>query len=591
MILQALEAYYQRQQAASTGGSSVAPAGFEYKEVAFVIELDVHGAVINVTDTRGGGGSAGKKGQLFLVPQAEKRTVQVKPNLLWDTAEYVLGMPDPKKYEERRRNGKQVEYEHRLREMQQAFGERLQRLPEPTRTDAGVQAVIRFMQTDPASQLKPLQSWAEIINSNPILSFRLHGDLELICQREAVVSRLNNESDLGEPAGICLITGKRGTIERLHPPIKGVWGAQTSGANIVSFNLPAFTSYGKLQGANAPIGTAAAAAYTAALNHLLRKDSPQRVQVGDSSTVFWAERPNALETAIPNIFGEPSKDDPDAGARAVHALYRSLQTGQFGLGSGDDRFHVLGLAPNAARISIRFWETASVFELACRIRQHFEDLRIARGPKDPEHPSLFRVLVGCALLGKTDNIPPSLGGEVMRAILTGLPYPNTLLHAAVQRCRAEQRVTYPRAAAIKAWLCREQRRSEAPQIHADTELQPMLDVFNPNPAYRLGRLFATLEKIQEEASPGINATIRDRFYGAASGTPATVFPTLLRMKNHHIGKLSKGRAVQMERLIGEIVQGLDDLPLHMLMPDQGRFAIGYYHQRQAFFPEKPTKFE
>ena len=327
------------------------------------------------------------------------------------------------------------------------------------------------------------------------------------------------------------------------------------------------------------MGKAAAFAYTTALNHLLAKGSRQRIQVGDASTVFWAEAPHEFETALADLFGEPPKDDPDRGTDALRALYRAVETGRFAVGSDDTRFYVLGLAPNAARIAVRFWETAPAIELARRIRQHFEDIAVACSPRDPEHLSLFRLLAATAVQGKADNIPPHLGGEVMRAILEGLPYPATLLNAAVQRCRAEQQVSYPRAAAIKGWLNRDARRRHLPQ----EEFPPMLDPAHQSAAYRLGRLFAVLEKIQEEASPGLNATIRDRYYGAASSTPAAVFATLLRLKNHHLGKLHAGRAVQMEKLIGEIMAGIDDIPGHLSLPDQGRFALGYYHQRQAFF--------
>ncbi len=208
-------------------------------------------------------------------------------------------------------------------------------------------------------------------------------------------------------------------------------------------------------------------------------------------------------------------------------------------------------------------------------------MRITRGPRDPEHLSLFRLLSACAVQGKADNIPPTLGGDLMRAILEDLPYPATLLSAVVHRCRAEQRVTYPRAAAIKAWLTRASRTQN--EARSGKEIQPMLDPDNPSPAYRMGRLFAALEKIQEEASPGLNATIRDRYYGAASGNPVSVFPTLLRLKNHHVGKLNPGRAVNLERLLGDILSGVADFPAHLSLPDQGRFALGYYHQRQALF--------
>jgi CRISPR-associated protein Csd1 len=190
--------------------------------------------------------------------------------------------------------------------------------------------------------------------------------------------------------------------------------------------------------------------------------------------------------------------------------------------------------------------------------------------------------------GKADNIPPNLGGAVMRAILEGRPYPATLLSAAVQRCRAERHVNYLRAAIIKGSLERARRHQTLTHPPREKEILPMLDPDNPDPGYRLGRLFAALEKIQEEASPGLNATIRDRYYGAASGTPVAVFPTLLRLKNHHLGKLKPGRAVNLERLIGEILNGLPDFPGNLSLPQQGRFALGYYHQRQAFFTKHDT---
>jgi CRISPR-associated protein Csd1 len=304
--------------------------------------------------------------------------------------------------------------------------------------------------------------------------------------------------------------------------------------------------------------------------------------------VFWAEEPHTLETAMPDLFGDQRKGNPDSNTDAIKALYASVASGQFSVGGPDTRFHVLGLAPNAARISIRFWETATAAELARRIRQHFEDVSVVHAAYEPEHLSLFRLLTGLALLNKADNIPPNLGGEVMRAILEGLPYPATLLNLAVARCRAEQKPTYARAAAIKASINRWLRSRNTPE----KEFTPMLDPTNTNPAYRLGRLFATLEKIQEDASPGLNATIRDRYYGAASSTPAAVLPTLLRLNKHHLGKLTAGLAINRERLIGEIMDGFDAAtfpPRILPLPDQARFALGYYQQRQAFFTKSTTE--
>lgn len=572
MILHALHDYYRRKQRSDNPKDRLPAFGLEEKEIPFIIEIDDEGGFVNLSDTRSGEGKK-KTGQRFLVPQGVKKTSGVAANLLWDNAEYVLGIDTRGKPE-------------RVAQQRAAFRNRLDELPQQLRADAGLRAVRAFLDRLDMAALESHTTWDEILATNPLMSFRLHGDVELVCQRPAVAAAAAaNASDETAPAGICLVTGERSPIERLHPAIKGVWGAQTSGANIVSFNCRAFESYGKTerQGENAPVGKPAVFAYTTALNHLLARDSRQRVQVGDASTVFWAEQPHDLETLAADLFGEPPKDEPDRGADALKALYQSVESGQFTTGDADTRFHVLGLAPNAARISIRFWETAPARELARRLKRHFDDLKIVRPPNDPEHLSLFRLLTSIAVQGKADNIPPNLGGDIVRAILEDLPYPATLLNAAVQRCRAERKVTYPRAAVLKAWLNREIRRANRNASEPEKEFEIMLDTGNPSPAYRLGRLFAALEKIQEEASPGLNATVRDRYYGAASSTPVAVFTTLLRLKNHHLGKLPRGRAVQMEKLIGEIMEGLADFPRILALPDQGRFALGYYHQRQSFF--------
>lgn len=583
MILQALDAYYRRKQADPDPAKRLPAEGLEYKEIPFVLEIDADGELLDVTDTRRIEGKK-KIGQRFLVPQGVKKTSGVAANLFWDNAEYVLGIPDSKKFEESGKKNKEGEYRQRLLEMRSAFRRKIAELPVRAQEDAGVRAALAFLDRLGLSALERFPVFADIQASNPILSFRLHGDLGLVCQRDAVVDLATAACD-AVPDGICLVRGEAAAIERLHPAIKGVWDAQTSGANIVSFNLDAFNSYGKSQGANAPMGKAAVFAYTTALNYLLARDSRQRIQVGDASTVFWAEEAHDLENAIPDLFGDPPKDDPDRNVRAVEALYSAVQSGKFSEGGPETRFHVLGLAPNAARISIRFWETATAAELAKRIKQHFDDIEVVHAEFEPRYLSLFRLLTSVALLNKVDNIPPNLGGEVMRAILEGLPYPAQLLNLAVVRCRAEQKPTYARAAAIKASL---NRLNRSRKTH-EKEFLPMLDPTNANPAYRLGRLFATLEKIQEEASPGLNATIRDRYFGAASSTPISVFTTLLRLKNHHLGKLSPGRATQMEKLTGEILSELSDFPKHLPLPDQGRFALGYYHQRQAFFTKSEPK--
>ena len=593
MILQALNSYYHRKCNDPDPAQRLPAFGLEQKDIPFILEITPTGELVQLRDTRTFQGKK-KVAQSFRVPQGIKKTSGVAANLLWDTLEYVLGVDTKGKPE-------------RVAEQHVSFVQRIAQLPASAQADAGIQAVRRFLAQDNlAQQLEKLQSlpgWAELQETNPVLSFRLHGDLELVCQRPAVVqAALNVPADADERQAMCLVTGEFAPVERLHASIKGVWGAQTAGANIVSFNARAFESYGKTerQGENAPVSKAAAFAYTTALNHLLRKDSPQRIQVGDSSTVFWADKNSEFESLGADVFGEPSKDDPDRGTRAVHALLSAVQAGKFAE-ADDNRFHILGLAPNAARISIRFYHCLPLPEMAQRISQHFKDLEMVRGSYDPQYPSLFRLLAAVAVQNKAENIPPNLGGAVVDAIFTGpnAPYPALWLNAAINRCRAEQTVTYLRAAVIKACLNRQIRRVVAsatltPSFTSpEKEFLPMLDLDNTNPAYRLGRLFAALERIQEAAAGGpgqLNATIRDRYYGAASSTPVAVFTTLLRLKNAHLKKLTVAQSIHFEKLLTEILGPVTDFPAHLPLSEQGRFALGYYHQRQDFFskPVEPT---
>lgn len=554
MILQALNEYYQRKT--RLPDSDLAPPGFEHKAIPFLVVLTKDGEFAGLDDTREGEGKK-RVAKSFLVPQTVKRSSGVAANLLWDNPGYVFGIDAKGKPE-------------RAREQHAAFIEAIHsRFAQSS--DAGIRAVLAFLEHGDFSKALAHPLWPEILESGANLTFRLEGDNCPVCEREAVADALSSSAqEDGAETGLCLVSGEADEIERLHPSVKGVWGAQSSGASIVSFNLDAFSSYGKAQGANAPVGKRAVFAYTTALNHLLAKGSPQRIQVGDASTVFWADKP---EHPAESLFR--AWDNPDLDTGTVKALLAAPNSGVGFFEDEGTRFYVLGLAPNAARIAVRFWLVKTVGELAVNIRRHFDDLSIAHAPHEPETLSLFRLLVSTASLGKAENIPPNLGGDVMRSVIEGLPYPQNLLAGAIRRIRAERQVTYPRAAIIKACINRFSGREE---------LKVSLDENNANTAYRLGRLFAVLERIQERASPNLNATIRDRYYGAASSTPVTVFSTLLKLKNHHLGKLdNKGERVNLEKSIGQIVDGIADFPAQLSLQDQGRFAIGYYHQRQAFF--------
>lgn len=577
MILQELVRYYDRKALDPDPAQRLPSRGLEDKEIPFIIELTTDGRVNQLRDTRSLDGKK-LRAQSFLVPLGEKKTSGVKANLLWDSAAYVIGLT------RERKSKTDVS-------PPQAYRARIEALPDAVKADAGIRAVLAALDRDDWSVLRGSPLWQEIEETNPVITFQIAGDRELVCQRPAVVGAAISANPADDaPMGLCLVDGCTLPIQRLHASIKGVWGAQSSGANIVSFNARAFESYGKTerQGENAPVGQRAAFAYTTALNYLLAKDSRHRVQVGDASTVFWADSPSRFdgEFTLADFFGE-SKDDPDRGVRAVQALFESLKSGRLPVGEGDVQFFVLGLAPNAARISVRFWLRAPLGELAPRIAQHFTDLRVVRRyDSDPATPSLFRLLSSLALQGKLDNVPPRLAGEWMRAILEGLPYPALLLNAAVNRCKAEQDVTYLRAAVLKAWLNRDHRRQHFDLPADHSHFKETLDMEQPDVPYRLGRLFAVLERIQQQAMPGINATIRDRYYGAASTTPVAVFTTLLRLKNAHLKKLADGPCAYFERLIGEVVEPMTGFPRQLTLPEQGRFALGYYHQRQAFFTRK-----
>ena len=573
-ILQALDSYYYRLD-------GVAEPGRSPEKFGFCIVLGTDGSLVDVEDKHDLSGKKPRP-QLYMVPAAVKRTVGIAPNMLWDKSAYVLGRTAGE--------GKRTAQEHAA-----FIALHLERLA--GQTDEGLVALRLFLeQWHPAHFDEHDRFRPEMLDAN--FMFRLDGERGYLHDRPAARALTAAKADGGEGEGtFCLISGDRGPVARLHPTIKGVEGAQSSGAALVSFNLDAFTSLGKDQGHNAPTGQAAAFRYGAALNHLLTRDGPNRIRrpIGDATVVFWADASDAKAAyAADAWFGAALDHDirDEAEAAKVRIELEALAKGKKLSDVRDaiapgTRFHVLGLSPNAARLSVRYWLTDDLDQFAQRLAQHHADLKIDPAPFGwGAAPSVNRLLARTtALQEKFENIPPLLAGEVMRAILSGGRYPQSLLAAAIIRLRAgDDPLSGWHVAVIRAVLSRDHRfkfqKEDVPVSLAPDE---------PNKAYQLGRLFAVLETAQRMALGRVNASIRDRYFGAASATPASVFPLLLRGAQNHLAKLRKaGKGNWIEREIEDILDKLTlDLPRAFPLAEQGRFAVGYYHQRKDQFKARP----
>jgi CRISPR-associated protein Csd1 len=581
MILQALKEYYDRKAADPI--NDMAPEGFEKKEIPFIVVIKPNGDFVNLKFTREKH-DAKIIFKRFMVPRSKIRTGAKSYEttfLLWDHIGYLFGYPDS---------------DSKAAKQHQTWINFLNSLPENLKVDEGVKAILLFYEKGQIASVKSHPSWGECIKIPSCnMTFSLVDDDEPIPCRPAVQAyvrdsllqsaKIENEDAITiKSFSHCLITGEYGEIARTH----GRTPINKDTKSFVAFQKNSgYDSFGKAQGYNAPVCKKAEFAYTTGLNTLL-KSIQQRIKVGDATTVFWSERASPLETEAFLFFSELPKDDPDRNTEAIKAIYESIWNGTFIVPDDHTRFYVLGLSPNSARIAVRFWQVGTVGEMGTRFKQYVDDLFITHGVKAEHALPMKRLLRSIAAQGKDDNIPPNLAGEMMRTIIDGSPFPVTLLQAAIRRNRAEQDVLYPRAALIKACLNRSLRFNNP---NNEKEITMCLDLGNTNIGYRLGRLFAALEKIQSDANPGINATIRDRFYGAASSTPVTVFGNLLRLSNHHLSKLEKdkrGLYFIRRQLIGDIMCNIKEFPTHLSLADQGRFAIGYYHQMQDLWTKKTT---
>ena len=584
MILQALTAYYEQLV---RQGKLSAPGWDDSFKVSYELRLNDAGQLVSVLDLRTET-KMGKKTVLapraMRVPAHEKRSSGIAANFLCDNSTYLLGADEKGKPE-------------RSADCFKACAKLHHTILDGVDSPAARALLAYFDSWNPAqAAAHPLlaEQWKEITgNANLIFGYEaadhshsfVNDDPAIQNAWQAHYNDRSADSDMGQ----CLITGKYAPIERTHPNISGVPGAQSSGAALVSFNAPAFCSYGHEQGDNAPVSKYAAFAYTTALNRLLA-DRNHCKHVGDTTILCWAENAEPVYQDAMSMFLFGADEAAGIQESDVQAALKRLSAGQTVPFlekelSPDQHFYLLGLAPNAARLSVRFFLRDTFGNLAQNLQKHAEEMEIDCSEKEK-----FRTLPIWAVVNETTRtVPgqpakpsPQLAGDLLRAVLTGGRYPATLLNGVTLRIRAEQNVTRGRAAVIKAYYLRNYPTELNKEVYTVSLNE------TTNVPYLLGRLFSVLEAVQKAANPGINTTIKDRYFNAACATPGMAFPTLLRLSQKHLRKLNDGLATYYDNQITELMAQLPEsgFPARLSLPDQGKFAIGYYHQTQKRFAKK-----
>ncbi len=569
MILKALYDYYNRCD-------NLPMPGMEEKEIGFLVVISKDGKFIRFEDCRIDKNHA----RTYLVKKHVGRSSAAVANYLYDNSAYVLGVSD-------KSNGKEQLY---FDTFKQRVGSILDAFPQSEE----LRALFAFYQQSrekiaAAISLDPL--WGDILkNLNKkysTFSFRIDGDTKILAEKKDILQLENDESDGGQKS-ICLVTGGQGV------PVETTTATMISGsqatAKLVAFQVNSgYDSYGKKKCGNAPISEDAEFAYTTALNTMLQSGSHNKFCVGNRTFVFWASsQSEAAEQAEDSLFDllgytEEKTDDPNAKIEQVRKVFTAIYSGTLNT-SLDDRFYILGLAPNSARIAVVYWSESSLKDFASKILQHFTDMEIIDTRKDRKpYMGIKDVLSAVTVGGKQSEATPNLPETIVQSIFQGTPYPYTLFSACIRRIRAESgdnganRIA--RIAILKAYLNRIKDNNK--------KISFMLDKNNTNPGYLCGRLFAVLDRIQEDAN-GISS-IRERYMNAASATPSSVFATILNLSTHHLEKLSsEGKKVQYEKLKQEIIDKMpaDGFPAHLDLQDQGRFFIGYYHQDKTSSPRR-----
>lgn len=570
MILKALYDYYNRY------GNLPAP-GMEEKEIGFVIVISKEGKFLRFEDCR----TDKTIGRVYLVKKHVSRSSAAVANYLYDNSAYVLGYSDKDDSE------KNQLYFNTFVEKVQSI---LDRMPD----NSDIRTLMNFYAQGREaihSEVEQDPLWEDIKKNlskkYSVFSFRIEGDLRILAEKKELM-QTNEGTKNDNSRGLCMVTGVQGELVDTTTATM-IQGSQAT-AKLVAFQVNSgYDSYGKEKCGNAPISHEAEFAYTTALNTMLSRDSRNKFTVGNRTFVFWASsNDKAAEQAEESLFdllgySEEKKDNPNAKIEQVRKVFTAIYSGSLST-SLEDRFYILGLAPNSARIAVVYWSETPLRDFAGKILRHFDDMEIIDTRKDRKpYMGIKDILSAVTLGGKQSEATPNLPESIIKSIFLGTPYPYTLLSACIRRIRAESgdgnaaRIT--RIAIIKAFLNR--------QNVNDKRMEIMLDKRNTNQGYLCGRLFAVLDRIQEDAN-GISS-IRERYMNAASSTPSSVFATILNLSSHHLENLSnEGKKVFYEKLKQEIIDKIssDGFPAHLDLQDQGRFFVGYYHQRQDFFNKK-----
>ena len=585
MIIQALVQYYD----ALAKRGEMSPPGWAQGKVSYALRLDKQGNLSGIMPLKRIPEGAKKEVPVIqMIPEPFKKTSGIRPNFLFDSGTYFLGV-DGKKENSRAAQcfAEAGKFHHEILDSVDALSAK------------EILAFFDSWDVSSAEKNEVLAPYLEEIKKGAGLVFELssglyaHEDSEI---RKAWESYKNSDGE-GDSSGICMITGLKTKIARLHPSVKGIAGAQSSGASLVSFNAPAFESYGHEnrgdkdnsgQGFNSPIGELAAFKYTTVLNHMV-SERKYIQRIADTTLFYWAEDAEPVYQDILGC-GLWGDDNPKISQQDLTSIIEKLRNaGEVNFQGvrlkSSNRFYVLGIAPNAARLSVRFFLQDSFGEMMDHLERYRKDLEICRPVFAKDAPfSLWHMLNETAnQKSRTKTPPPPMAGAVLRSILMGYEFPVSLYQNVLLRIRVEQDINWRKAAILKAYLLRIKYNQEIQEV-----LTVELNERSECVPYVLGRLFAVLEKLQEDANPGIKATIRDRYFASASTTPASVFPLVLRLSQHHVRKLkSEGQKKYYDKKIGELMGKMNSpMPARMSLQEQGVFYLGYYHQRQDIFKSK-----